>query len=478
MAKSTFKTTLDSLMRSWPGVSSSVPEEIQPHLPGDERRRVERLMQDCIESRGGEVSARSRAADLGRLYLRLDAKGKKRFLQILARKFALDRRQLLERLDAYREKPSQLGEQRLREALVSPRMKLLQQFNALPRGTKFLIDLRSDLLPFTGKRNTFAGLDNELKSLLATWFDIGFLELRRITWESPAALLEKLIAYEAVHQIESWEDLRNRLESDRRCYAFFHPAMPDEPLIFIEVALVNGIAGNIQTLLDPKAPEIPPETADTAIFYSISNAQKGLKGISFGNFLIKQVVDDLSRDLPNLKTFATLSPIPGLSPWLTEHLEAGGEKALPPRSDDVVRGAARHLGVEAKLSAVLAHPDWPQMNALRELLREPMERLCALYLHQRRSDGAPIDPVERFHLGNGARIEAINWLGDTSPKGLRQSFGMMVNYLYHLKDIEKNHEAYAAEKRIAASRNVRHLLRDQDSGEDLLSRVSRMFGGR
>jgi malonyl-CoA decarboxylase len=283
---------------------------------------------------------------------------------------------------------------------------------------------------------TFAALEQDLRSLLASWFDIGFLELQRITWESPAALLEKLISYEAVHTIQSWADLKNRLEADRRCFAFFHPRMPHEPLIFVEVALVDGIAANVQKLLDEHAPLTDPGSADSAIFYSISNCQKGLAGISFGNFLIKRVADELKGELPKLRNFATLSPIPGFRKWLDRQGE----------------------DIEPRLAEILSNPEWHLDEALAKEAREPLSRLCAKYLLlEKDRRGRALDPVAHFHLSNGARVERLNWLGDTSPNGLRQSAGMMVNYLYKLADVEANHEAYTGEGRLAASPGLRNL---------------------
>jgi malonyl-CoA decarboxylase len=283
--------------------------------------------------------------------------------------------------------------------------------------------------------------------------------LKRISWDSPAALLEKLIAYEAVHEIQSWNDLKNRLEADRRCFAFFHPRMPDEPLIFVEVALVAGMAGNIHALLDESAPLGDPNAADTAIFYSISNCQRGLNGISFGDFLIKRVVDALAAELPRLKVFATLSPVPGFRAWLSKEgprleLQPAEAKAL---STVVVNGAAAPDLVE-----LLDRPGWQTDPALTAALREPLVRLCAQYLLQEKGrSGRAADPVAHFHLTNGARVQRLNWLGDLSEKGLQQSAGIMVNYLYRLDHIETNHEAYRGEGKVAASSTVRHLLRNR-----------------
>ena len=285
--------------------------------------------------------------------------------------------------------------------------------------------------------------------------------MKSIGWDSPAALLEKLMAYEAVHAIRSWTDLKNRLEADRRCFAFFHPRMPDEPLIFVEVALVTGIAGNVHALLDETAPIGDPQKADTAIFYSISNCQRGLAGISFGDFLIKRVVDALARELPGLKNFATLSPVPGFRAWLDRELETSPETLLP-QADWHALEALGEEPPERGLKAVLDRPDWYNDARLAPVLREPLLRLCARYLMRERTrSGRALDPVANFHLNNGARIERLSWLGDVSPKGLQQSAGMMVNYLYRLADIEANHEAYRGEGQVAAAPGVRSLLRER-----------------
>ena len=264
-----------------------------------------------------------------------------------------------------------------------------------------------------------------------------------------------------MHEIRGWTDLKNRLEADRRCFAFFHPRMPDEPLIFVEVALVSGIAGNIHALLDEDAPIGNPQAADSAIFYSISNCQRGLVGISFGDFLIKRVVDALTAELPRLKTFATLSPIPGFRAWLSGEAE---------REEILLAGEARavqalhvdddEVGPDRLLLDLLERPDWHQDPRIAATLREPLLRLCARYLlHVRAPSGRALDPVAHFHLSNGARVERLNWLGDVSPKGLRQSAGIMVNYLYRLGDIEANHEAYRGEGRVVAASSVRGLTR-------------------
>src|SRR5262245_34580998 len=303
-------------------------------LSADDPDRLRQQMLSCLDGRGGEVTARARAADLGRTYLLLDSGGRERFLQLLAREFDVDRNEIDRCCRALADTSGADGraamERELRAALEPPRITLLRQFNALPEGVKFLVDRRAELIDLGQRDLELAGLEEDLKRLLANWFDIGFLELKRITWESPAALLEKLMAYEAVHEIRGWTDLKNRLEADRRCFAFFHPRMPDEPLIFVEVALVTGMASDIHALLDEAAPITDPHLADTAIFYSISNCQAGLAGISFGDFLIKRVVDALAIELPGLRVFATLSPAPGFRAWLgSQSRVAQGDFLLP-----------------------------------------------------------------------------------------------------------------------------------------------------
>jgi malonyl-CoA decarboxylase len=353
---------------------------------------------------------------------------------------------------------------RLRRALEAPRVKLLTQFTSIPEGVKFLVDMRAELMRHSRGDPALAALDDDFRNLLAAWFDVGFLRLRRIDWDSPASLLEKLVGYEAVHEIRGWRDLKNRLDSDRRCYAFFHPAMEGEPLIFVEVALVKGLADNVHALLDQKAPVLDPTQTDTAIFYSISNCQRGLSGISFGNFLIKQVVDRLSAEFRNLKTFATLSPIPGFRRWIDEKL-AAGDRLLSEDEDAALAEALAVQGEEAvaetpPLARLLARRGWHRDAALAEAARPVLCRLCARYLlAESDGRGRSRDPVAHFHLTNGARAERLNWLADTSEKGIKESAGLMVNYLYDRDAIEANHEAYVGEGKRAASTAMKRLAR-------------------
>jgi len=462
--ESVFDRTLTNLRSAWREIAESARGVLagapRPESAAADADQLRQQMLSCLDGRGGEVTARARAADLGRTYLSLDADGRERFLQLLAGEFDVDRHEIDRCCNALINSSGMdqraATERALRAALEPPRITLLRQFNALPEGVKFLVDRRAELIDLKQRDPALAGLEEDLRRLLANWFDIGFLELKRITWESPAALLEKLMAYEAVHEIRGWTDLKNRLDADRRCFAFFHPRMPDEPLIFVEVALVAGMTGEVHALLDESAPIGDPHSADTAIFYSISNCQLGLAGISFGDFLIKRVVDALATELPRLKVFATLSPVPGFRAWLERHSRAASGDLLLPAE----RSAIEALGGEAPerdLAALLDRHADPRIAAA---LRDPLIRLCARYLlNERRPSGRTLDPVAHFHLSNGARVERLNWLGDTSPKGLQQSAGIMVNYLYRLSEIEANHEAYRGEGRVAASSSIRNLLR-------------------
>ena len=437
---------------------------LSPDLGGGDKERLIGQMRACLEARGGEVSARSRAAALGRAYLALNETGRKVFLCVLAEEFDVDHtrvdRAVADLQEAASKSERELAETALKSALEAPRVTLLTQFNALPEGVKFLVDLRAELISLLGDVPELKGLESDLKTLLTSWFDVGFLDLRQITWNAPAQLLEKLIAYEAVHEIHSWDDLKNRLAADRRCFAFFHPRMPDEPLIFVWVALVSGMADNIQVLLDARAPQEDAEAADTAVFYSISNAQTGLGGIPIGSFLIKRVVDRLTGELNGLKTFATLSPVPGFRAWLDKILtEEGAERIDAEEGADMSNAA----GVDYPLAAIrhlLARPNWFEDDQASDPMRGPLLRLCARYLIEERSaQGATLDSVARFHLRNGARLERVNWLADRSERGITQSVGIMINYVYELDKIDAFHEAYTGRGEVTTSSEVDNLLK-------------------
>jgi malonyl-CoA decarboxylase len=383
----------------------------------------------ALLSRRGEASGAAIATELLTAWRALDGQGRLDFARFLSQGFRPDAAQLTAAFEAWRADPSPTTEERLARLAEPPRQELLRRMNLAPGATASLIDLRQSLFSQLKNEPALLPLESDLRHLLASWFNRGFLELRRIDWQTPAATLEKLIAYEAVHEIQGWDDLRRRLDADRRCFAFFHPALPGEPLIFVEVALVKGLAAAVQPLLDRAGTERTPKDADTAIFYSISNCQEGLRGISFGNFLIKQVVEELRAELPQLSRFATLSPVPGFRRWL----ERDAPEAVP-------------------------QDDWRNDAAQAEAMRPRLLHHCARFLTQSQDGRGPADPVARFHLGNGARLERINWLANTAPRGLRESFGVMVNYQYDLAFIEANHEAFANDGTVARSRTVEALL--------------------
>ena len=348
------------------------------------------------------------------------------------------------------------AEMALRLALLSPRTRVLQRFAVPTGGMRFLVDLRAQLLPQLKTDKRLHALDAELEQLFSTWFDVAFLELRRLSWDSPASLLEKLIQYEAVHDIRSWADLKNRLDSERRCYGFFHPSLPNEPLIFVEVALLDHLCASITPLLDESAAAANLDKATTAIFYSISNTQIGLRGVSFGNSLIKHVVETLQTEFPRLRHFATLSPIPGFRAWLGRH----GQKVLDRLSDKQRAELGRALGFESpQLAHLLTAADQALQLEAKSPVRQVLLQCAASYLGQELKEGKPLDAVARFHLGNGARVERLNWAADPSSKGMKQSYGLMVNYLYDLKRLDK-HRSLFAQGVVAASKEVAALYPD------------------
>jgi malonyl-CoA decarboxylase len=346
------------------------------------------------------------------------------------------------------------AEVHLRRALVSPRLRLLQRFAIEPEGMRFLVDLRAQLLPHLKADRRLLPLDAELEHLFSTWFDVAFLDLRRISWDSPASLIEKLIQYEAVHDIKSWADVKNRLDSDRRCYGFFHPRLPNTPLIFVEVALVDRISEGIVPLLDEAAAPVKADRATTAVFYSISNTQEGLRGVSFGDSLIKRVVETLQQELPRLKTFATLSPIPGFRGWFARNAGSLLSRLDEKRQTELGRVVG---SLPPTVERVLAAAESPGALDAKSPVRQLLMSAAAEYLGRATAEGKPVDPVARFHLGNGARVERLNWAGDPSPKGLKQSYGLMVNYLYDLKRLDK-HRALLAQGKVAVSGDVDDLF--------------------
>ncbi|MDI1283397.1 MAG: malonyl-CoA decarboxylase family protein [Reyranella sp.] len=438
------------------GAREVVGAPLRPDLPDDDIPRLKSRIDACLAGKGGETSRRVRAADLGQAYLSLSAAGRKKFLLTLAHDYGLPREAAMATVERWR--ASKEPARALRRALEPPAVRLLHEFVGVPQGVKFVVDLRAELLTLGRSDAAARALSEDLRPLLGAWFDVGFLDLVRIDWSSPAALLEKLTAYEAVHAIRSWRDLKNRLDSDRRCFAFFHPRMPDEPLIFVEVALVAGLSGNVQRLLDAKAETRDAEQANTAIFYSISNCQQGLAGISFGNFLIKRVADRLATELPRIKDFATLSPVPGLRQHIDSRLKNEGDSALTPSEIASLRPVIDKAEGAAAVRQLLDRPVWWEVPAIDKALRPILSRLAAHFLTTADGKGRALDRVAHFHLGNGAIVERLNWLADTSSNGFKQSYAMMVNYRYKLSEVDANHEAYSNGK-IVASREVRTLAK-------------------
>ncbi|MEX1107944.1 MAG: malonyl-CoA decarboxylase [Dongiaceae bacterium] len=404
-------------------------------------RDVVVLGEELLSTRG-EASGTAVAREMVTHYRELDADGRRRFFETLATDFDVDPDRILAAAKAYGEQPTLETRLALARAAEAPRQKLFRRIHTAPDGGATLVRMREDLLQLLPANPALEAVDADLRYLLKVWFNRGFLALERIDWNTPAAILERLIRYESVHEVRGWDDLRRRLAADRRCFAFFHPALPGDPVIFVEVALVHDLADSIGPLLDRDGPVLDPSLANTAIFYSINNCHDGLRGITFGNFLIKQVVVELQRELPAIERFATLSPVPGFRRWLARALERLAEPLVSDADQAAIRG-------------LLAGPVTP---AAILPLEEPIMRLAAHYLLNEKREQEPLDPVARFHLRNGARLERVNWLGDPSSRGLGDSFGIMVNYLYDPRSIEKNHEAYVSGQEVVAASRVTRLL--------------------
>jgi malonyl-CoA decarboxylase len=411
--------------------------------------RSEGLIELCeaLLSGRGEASGVALANEILGDYAALTIGPRIAFFEALATTFGHDRPRIDAAIAAWRESPSAANAAELHRAAEPRRLELIRRLNLAPGGTAALVRMREQLLDAMARRDDLGVTDNDFIHLFSSWFNRGFLVLRRIDWSTPAAILEKIIRYEGVHEIRDWEDLRQRIDlPDRRCYAFFHPALVDEPLIFVEVALTREIPTAIAPILSHKREVIEPERATTAAFYSITNCQRGLVGVSFGHFLIKQVVEEVSREMARMSAFVTLSPAPNFAQWLKR--ERANEASLALDEED-----------RAALAA-LDNANWWREPDVAATLHEPLLRAAAwYYVRGRDRRGLPIDAVARFHLGNGARLERLDWLADTSERALAQSHGLMVNYLYDLDYIEQNHEAYAQQRAVVAASAVTRLVR-------------------
>jgi malonyl-CoA decarboxylase len=417
---------------------------------GDASTRSENLVELCEEllSGRGEASGVALASEILTRYAELTTGPRIAFFEALAARFGPDNARMEQAIAAWREKANDETVAEIHAASEPRRQELLRRLNLAPGATAALVHMREQLIDALDHRDDLLGVDADFVHLFSSWFNRGFLVLRHIDWSTPASVLEKLIRYEAVHEIRGWDDLRRRIDpTDRRCYAFFHPALVDEPLIFVEVALERDIPEAIAPILASSRQKfVELDKARIAVFYSISNCQRGLAGVSFGSFLIKQVVQEICRELPKLSTFVTLSPVPGFARWLSREIKAESSTAIT-ENDRIV-------------FELLDRPHWWTDPEIFGKLEDPLMRAAAWYfLRARNKRGLPADAVARFHLGNGARLERIDWLADTSDKALAQSYGVMVNYQYDLDDIEKNHEAYAEDRTVVASSAVQRLLR-------------------
>jgi malonyl-CoA decarboxylase len=451
-------------------------------IPSTQIESVERarILTRALLSERGEASGAAISRELVAVLRGQEGEERLSYFLFLAEHFNPDNARLAAAARHYLDDQTPAAAAALNEAAEPPRQEVLRRINMAQGGTALLVALRKELYALLARNPSLKLLDADLQHLFASWFNRGFLELRRIDWQTSAAILEKLITYEAVHEIQGWEDLRRRLAPDRRCFAFFHPALRDEPLIFVEVALVNGLASSVQSLIDRDTDEAAQlaraANADAAIFYSISNCQDGLRGISFGNFLIKQVVEELREEHPGIRTFATLSPVPGFRKWLSKQLESGILPALAVSADErsaMLQAAELQPEKEAKpeeivaaLQALLGNAAWPVRPELSEALKPAMLRLAAIYLTQSVQLKFRTDPVARFHLGNGARLERVNFLANANRAGLTESYGIMVNYLYDPLSIEANHEGFVRDGIVARSDAVEKLLTPPNPPKD------------
>ncbi|MGI9475475.1 MAG: malonyl-CoA decarboxylase [Hyphomicrobiaceae bacterium] len=422
----------------------------------DGQRGLQALV-DALMAGQGEASGMAIANQLLRHYDELDQELRLVFFRYIGEVLKPDAEAVKSAAAAYQAAPSEAALATLQEAVESPKQEFFRRLNMAPGATAKIVAMRKELLGFMRDDPSLTEIDRDLFHLLQSWFNRGFLVLRRIDWQTPAAILEKIIAYEAVHEIDGWDDLRRRLEpADRRCFGFFHPSLVDEPLIFVEVALTDSVSSDIASLLQPLENEAGSvqTSPTTAVFYSISNCQEGLRGVSFGNFLIKQVVDELSKEFASLNTFVTLSPVPRFAQWLDQAQKDYTETGILSAEERAALGGLREL-------------EWWDNEATSDGLCDVLLALAAKYfLDAKDKRGQPIDPVARFHLGNGARLERINWMADLSGQGLKQSHGLMVNYLYDTREIEANHEAYANEGTVAASRVVKGYLKSGARGTE------------
>jgi malonyl-CoA decarboxylase len=440
-------------------VNDALP--VAQDLPDSDLRRLRRLVDECVGAKGGEVAARAKARTIGATFTTLNVAGRRRFFELLAAEYGEDDQAVDVAIDAViranDDETRRTAEAELRRALEPLRERLLRRFAGVDGGLPFLVSLREDLRSHLGQHPELASVDTDLKRILDGWFDVALLRLDRLTWDSSATLLERLIDYEAVHAIESWNDLKGRLGPGRRCYAFLHPSMPDDPLIFVEVALTEGIAADLPSVLDHSSiTEAELEEVDTAIFYSISNCHDGLAGVRLGDFLIKSVVEQLTDELPQIRQFATLSPLPGFRRWLQHNVERGDISLTEDEQNHLLPNQPELAG--EVFADLIAGPMPARDDPLFERARPLLLCFAADYLLNQRRGTRALDPVAHFHLTNGAVIERLNWAANPSAAGWERGLCLMVNYRYQLRAIERNHDSYVGHGEIAATDSVRKLL--------------------
>lgn len=434
-------------------------ELLARHVPAYGLRSLEAMCRALLTSRG-EASGTALSREVLHAYERMDPRRRLQFFEMLVRDFGPNPDVIRETANEYFRTKDLKTFLKLSAAVEPPRQELFRRMNRAPNGTAMLVAMRAELLSLIPQHSQLRAVDADLQHLLSSWFNRGFLTLERIDWHSPADVLEKLIRYDTVHEIQSWDDLRRRLAPDRRCFAFFHPALPSEPLIFLEVALVRGMASEVPPLLDLAAPVLDPRSADTAIFYSINNTQRGLRGLSFGDLLIKQVLFDILAELPAVKLFATLSPLPGFGAMLQAAVHGTDPVFTRERLDALLaefqESLAAAAGVESPGDALLALLQRGDVRH-RRLLAEPLERLVLAYLTLLPRDHEGFDPVATFHLSNGARLERINPFADPSARMIQASYGVMVNYRYEPDEVIDNHERFVGNGEVATSRKLARL---------------------
>ena len=432
------------------GFLSNLLQSLQGH------RKDMRFLCHRLLSERGEASQTAIAHEIITAYRSMRPEDRPEFFEILSREFSPDESAVRRAAVEYERAPGPPTLTALSAAVEPPRQELIRRINTAPGGTETLVTMRGDLLSLRSNDANFEPLDSDLRHLFRSWFNRGFLRLERISVQTSAAILEKLIRYESVHEINGWPDLLRRIQADRRCFAFFHPALGDEPIIFVEVALAKGLTGDLGPLLDVNAPVLAPEKADTAIFYSINNCLQGLRNVPFGNFLIKQVVTELAAEFPNIKIYATLSPLPLFSKAVRDSQNSDGftRERLSRLLAEYSRGLTASAGRRDPVDALLKLLERPLSH--RGVLAEPLRRLALAYLTRARRDGKLYDPVATFHLANGARLERINAFGHLRPYGLQASFGVTVNYRYMPAELEENHERFVRSGQIRVPSSLFH----------------------